>query len=107
MVRAVGRAAGVPTTARHPPTTARAPAPEMSAGLHAAVVEPTWELPHDSRAQQIGHGENMQMHRLIVGDTCSELATKFIARLGESLVEMFPHGRPHCVLGPEPGVGCG
>ena len=74
MVRAVGRDAGVPTTVRRPPTTARAPAREMSAGLHAALVEPTWELPHDSRAQQISHGENMQMHRLIVGDAYGEVA---------------------------------
>jgi hypothetical protein len=99
VIRPVGRDAGVPTTARHPPTAARAPAPEMSAGLHAALVEPSWELPHDSRAQPIGHGENMQVHRLKVGDACREVATKFIARLHESLIEMFPQGRPHCLAG--------
>src|SRR6188472_4161890 len=82
VVRAVGRDAGVPTTARSPPTTTRALEREVSAGLHAALVEPTRELPHDSRAQQIAHGENLLMHRLIVGDTCDEVATKFIASLG-------------------------
>jgi hypothetical protein len=74
VVRTVGRGAGVPTTARRLTTTVRAPAREMSAGLHAPLGEPTWELPHDSRAQPIGHGENMQMHRLIVGDAYGEVA---------------------------------
>ena len=70
-------------------------------------MESTWELPHDSGAQQVGHDENMQMHGFIVGDAGGEVAAQFIARLGESLVEMFLHGRPHRVAGPEPGVCCG